>query len=78
MGGGAIVRDPHPKGASIECVEPSELRGMGGCCSQREGLPVGPQDINQWLALKEEQPMEPLLKIFDCHHHFFDFKRASR
>jgi hypothetical protein len=20
--------------------------------------------------------MEPLLKIFDCHHHFFDFSKA--
>ena len=36
--------------------------------------PAGPDELNDWIALSIEQPMEPIndLPILDCHHHFFD------
>ena len=38
--------------------------------------PPGPAGLPEWSALCQEKPMEPMLKILDCHHHFFDWSKA--
>ena len=62
---------------------------MGGRCSscassaKQEYVPVtmpvppGPAQIDEWVAQCTETPMEPLLEIVDCHHHFFDWSKVS-
>lgn len=35
---------------------------------------TGPVGLDEWIALQDEKPIEPIadLPICDCHHHFFD------
>ena len=39
--------------------------------------PPGPAELPEWSAQCQEKPLEPLLPIFDCHHHFFDWSKAT-
>ena len=39
--------------------------------------PPGPVGLEEWIALQDETPIEPIqdLPICDCHHHLFDFEK---
>ena len=57
------------------------IKALGGGGGEYEALvmpkPPGPEQLNEWVAQCQEKPLEPLQRILDCHHHFFDWSKVA-
>jgi hypothetical protein len=66
--------DPGSERAIADLLEKLEEFKVGATLPRPAVTPAGPAELEDWIALCTEKPIEPVaeLPICDCHHHFFD------